>query len=411
MYLCSIHDEKPPYLPGLERWSMYKFLWIRHWQGFRDIYDDRFKKLYGPLTLEKIEEVEKLIKCGKFRNGFQRHICVHCGTVLVVPFTCKSRLCLSCYRKKLFGWSLNLSVILNTNLDHLHVTFTVPGGISRLLFEKGYKPADMIKEASQCYRGFLMSAAGVKGREHKPGIIATVHACGNALNYNPHVHLIGTSELVNTESGEIIENIFIPYKKARFIWMKHFLKHLITTGVLTKDEHDYCMSKYTNGFHVYFKPVKGDNNEILFKAAEYIASGYMHNSQLIKVDNERKTLTFRYKCWVNRQSGEKSYELRTMDIYEFMALMLYFLPERSSKTIRYYGIYASHIGEKLAYIEKKTWREAVKRSFDKDPVLCPECGREMLPDVVYSFQARDAVERLIKTHFLRKGYFRPRKPP
>ena len=51
------------------------------------------------------------------------------------------------------------------------------------------------------YRGILMRAAGVKGKEYVPGIIATIHRCGNALNYNPHVHLIGTSELVNTETG------------------------------------------------------------------------------------------------------------------------------------------------------------------------------------------------------------------
>jgi len=131
------------------------------------------------------------------------------------------------------------------------------------------------------------------------------------------------------------------------------------------------------------------------------------------------TVTFRYKSWVNRASGEKTYAVTTMDIYEpldaardkFMARMLYFLPEKAAKTIRYYGIYARHIDEKLAYIEKKTWREAVKRSFNKDPVQCPECGREMIGDVVYSFHAKDAVDRLIKTHYLTKGYFRPRKPP
>jgi len=411
VYLCSQHADKPPYLPGLERWSAYKTLWLRHWPGFRAAYNEGFKNRYGPLTAEKITEVEKLLRCGKFGNGFQRHTCTHCGTVLVVPFTCKSRLCLSCYRKKLFGWSINLSLILNTNLDHLHVTFTVPGAISRLLLEKKYDPAGMITEAANCYRGILMRAAGVTGKEYAPGIIATIHRCGNALNYNPHVHLIGTSELVNTETGEIIENGFLPFKLARFVWMRHFLNHLVKSGVITGDERDNFINRYGNGFHVYFKPVKGDDNEILFKAAEYIASGYMHNSQIVSVDNQKMTVTFRYKSWVNRSSGEKTYAAATMDIYDFMARMLYYLPEKAAKTIRYYGIYARHIDEKLAYIEKKTWREAVKRSFDKDPVQCPECGREMIGDVVYSFQAKDAVDRLIKTHYLKKGYFRPRKPP
>ena len=43
-----------------------------------------------------------------------------------------SRLCLSCYRKKLYGWSMNLSIIMNTSLSHFHVTFTLRERNSRL---------------------------------------------------------------------------------------------------------------------------------------------------------------------------------------------------------------------------------------------------------------------------------------
>ena len=107
MYICSEHTEKPAYRPGLERLSIYKNLWIRHWADFQKIYPYRFEEIYGPLTREKKEEVIKLLRCGRFLNGFQRHLCPQCGTVLIVPFTCKSRLCLSCSRKRLFGWSLN----------------------------------------------------------------------------------------------------------------------------------------------------------------------------------------------------------------------------------------------------------------------------------------------------------------
>ncbi|PKL35997.1 MAG: hypothetical protein CVV44_17395 [Spirochaetae bacterium HGW-Spirochaetae-1] len=58
-------------------------------------------------------------------------------------------------------------------------------------------------------------------------------------------------------------------------------------GIITKSEHDFFITHYTIGFHVYFKPVKGDNNEILFRAAEYIAAGFFHNRQIVKIDNAR----------------------------------------------------------------------------------------------------------------------------
>ncbi len=33
---------------------------------------------------------------------------------------------LSCYRKKLFGWSIHLSYIMNQELSHFNVMFTLP---------------------------------------------------------------------------------------------------------------------------------------------------------------------------------------------------------------------------------------------------------------------------------------------
>jgi hypothetical protein len=70
--------------------------------------------------------VKKLIECGEFGNGFVVHSCLHCGTKLVIPFTCKSRLCISCLRKSLFGWSMQLSELMYTSFHHVHVTFTIP---------------------------------------------------------------------------------------------------------------------------------------------------------------------------------------------------------------------------------------------------------------------------------------------
>ncbi len=43
------------------------------------------------------------------------------------------------------------------------------------------------------------------------------------------IDLIGVSELINTETGEIIDNIFLPYKIARFLERK-FKKDLCARG-------------------------------------------------------------------------------------------------------------------------------------------------------------------------------------
>ncbi len=53
----------------------------------------------------------------------------------------------------------------------------------------------------QRYSEILLSSAGLKGREIQSSVLTTLHKSGNSLNYNPHIHLIGTRELVDTKTG------------------------------------------------------------------------------------------------------------------------------------------------------------------------------------------------------------------
>ena len=182
MYICSKQPPKSDYIPAMERWNFYKSIWQNHWDDFLPIYNKNFLSIYGQIHPGKIEEVQKLLNCGNFLNGFQRYTCMECGTNLVVPFTCKSRLCLSCNRKKLFSWSSNLSFILNTDFKHIHVTFTIPGTLSEILFQKGYSTEDMIPLAAEVYRNQLLTTANMPPSEWQPGILATVHKCGGSAS-------------------------------------------------------------------------------------------------------------------------------------------------------------------------------------------------------------------------------------
>jgi hypothetical protein len=59
------------------------------------------------------------------------------------------------------------------------VTFTIPGTIARLLFERNYEPEQMMPMAAAIYKNYLVSSAGLKGKEYQPGILATLHKSGN----------------------------------------------------------------------------------------------------------------------------------------------------------------------------------------------------------------------------------------
>jgi hypothetical protein len=95
----------------------------------------------------------------------------------------------------------------------------------------------------------LISSAKLKGKEFQPGILATLHKSGNGLNSNPHVHLIGTREIIDTKTGEVIENVYMPYKKIRHVWKEAFLNHLVKQNILTAEESAALNNKFANGFH------------------------------------------------------------------------------------------------------------------------------------------------------------------
>jgi hypothetical protein len=122
-----------------------------------------------------------------------------------------------------------------------------------------------------------------------------------------------------------------------------------------------------------------------------------------------KTVTFKYKSWLDVHTKEKSYKTVTMDICEFMAKMLCFLPKKHQKMIRYYGISAHGAGEKLQKITNATWKAAVEHCFNTDPEKCFDCGAEMLPSVVYGYNAEQVWCRMRRECCQCKEYFRPMK--
>jgi hypothetical protein len=209
MYIRSLHDECREYAPAVTRWSLYKSLWLKYNRQFLDLYPEKFSERFGILSSEKIDEMDKLIACGEFRNGFVIHSCTQCGTKLVVPFTCKSRLCLSCRRKSLFGWSVNLSELMDVSMRHVHVTFTIPGRIIKIIAGSGFDEMSLVTLAAGTFLKIMRMSMVYDRKYMMPGVLAVLHKCGNSLNYNPHVHLVGTVDMVHLRTGEVINTGFI----------------------------------------------------------------------------------------------------------------------------------------------------------------------------------------------------------
>jgi len=79
----------------------------------------------------------------------------------------------------------------------------------------------------------------------------------------------------------------------------------------------YPAGLYKKGFHVYFQPITGTKTDILFRTAEYVATGFFHNSQILHVDHEKLKITFQYRSWMEPGSRKRRYSTLTIDLYEF----------------------------------------------------------------------------------------------
>ncbi len=371
----------------------------------------KFESKFGKIPIWKLTEVGKLLTCGKFNRGFIWNECHDCKIVLAVPFSCKSRLCLSCYRKKLFGWSIHLSKILNPELPHYHIVFTLPGRLNEILFQRFVNPRFLNGLAAKVYSKRLRTISK-SNNNYKPGIVSTLHLAGNHLNFNPHVHAIATRDLINSVSGEIKQILYMPYKTMRYDWQRTVCKCLLRKNYISKEEHTFFMKSYPKGFHVYFEKINIEESDSIYRIAQYIAFGLFHNSQIQKVDSNQQTLTFRYKSNVESITKEKSYQSLTMPIDEFLARMLFFLPNKHEKSVRYYGNYVLPAKRlRLESLSKKSlWAEAIKSSFDvKDPLTCPVCKNAMSSKVIYSYEASNKEKQLKKKYNLIDGYFFPRR--
>jgi hypothetical protein len=116
-------------------------------------------------------------------------------------------------------------------------------------------------------------------------------------------------------------------------------------------------------------------------------------------------------------------EQEAMDYLEFIARITSHIPDKGRVTVRYYGLYANaHRGkvrkasvspfvlrmaeDDLKPVPSKGWAEMIRKVYEIDPMVCPQCGGQM--KVVAFITDYQAVDRIID-HL--KLTFVAEKPP
>jgi hypothetical protein len=136
----------------------------------------------------------------------------------------------------------------------------------------------------------------------------------------------------------------------------------------------------------------------------------------LSLDEREGRVAYRY--------GKETRETERMDYPEFIARVTSHIPDKGQVTVRYYGLYANaHRGkvkkaglglsplrileEELRPIPSKGWAEMIRKVYEVDPMVCPQCGATMK---VIAFLTDYAVVDRIINH-LKLTFVAERPPP
>ncbi len=120
-------EAKNRYLGRSPKKSRLRAVVERQLEHVREVWDGLNLDL-GPWAERYFLVAERYLTCGLPEAGFARFRCEKCAATIQVPFSCKTRLCPSCVRKRMSRWSQWLAAELLLELPHRHWVFTVPMG-------------------------------------------------------------------------------------------------------------------------------------------------------------------------------------------------------------------------------------------------------------------------------------------
>jgi len=244
---------KGVYTPKYHQDQLYYNIFKNHWTGFLNIYEQRFASQYGPLEKYQIKTIEQFIRCGDPKHGFAWLECPKCHESFLVPFSCKTKVCNSCGEKHSLVWSEWVASEVMLNVNHRHITLTIPVTIRNYFFKNSLLLKKFLETA--CNMLYYVYTQSCADKRAKPGIIAVLHTSGGKLNFNPHIHTLITEGLLSERTNENGEPIIYPlcrphFRQMNLLWRNKVLALLKNMRIIDEQVVDKYKNQYPKGFYI-----------------------------------------------------------------------------------------------------------------------------------------------------------------
>lgn len=380
----------------------------------RDIFLDNgnwwklFVKHRNSIRPSIIKNVLKLLACKTFLLGYHIFVCTKCKKSIKTPHSCKSRFCPSCGKKATDNW---IKTSFNT-LPHTkwqHITFTMPDKF----WEFFWLNRDLMKKIPSIAANIILKLAKQKG--FRPGIYLVIHTSGRDLKRNIHIHLSTTVGGLTFDNNSWIKNCYFYHETLKNMWkyeiiklfrnefkngnlkLPQYLKHIKTYSAFCS----WTGIFYNKTWVVELGKQSKNMKHIIEYLGKYLKRPPISETRIKNYDGQ--FVTYEYL-----DHYTNTIEVMTLPVLDFIARLIMHIPDKNFRNIRYYGFLANRLRGVLlpivltligatGNILKKvyiTWRDMIKRSFNFDPLKCPNCGTIMiLQRVVFPSRGPPLIER------------------
>jgi len=383
---------------------------FHYFDKFLAEYESRFEKPDGFLRPIVKEVVERYLDCGNPRCGFARIRCPDCQAERLLMFSCRTRgFCPSCHAKRLEEWGEWMREELLLDVPHRQVVFTIPRML-RIFFK--YNRRLLGELCRSALRSLARYFEVSTGSQLMPGVIAAIQTFGNRMNFHPHLHFLVAEGGVD-EAGLFHKVPRIDDSRLAELFAREVLGFLLRKKLLSPEWAERLLSWRHTGFNVHSR-VRAKTKREAERVGKYMIRPLLSLERL-SLDEREGQVVYRY--------GKEAGELERMDYLEFIARVVSHIPDKGQVTVRYYGLYANaHRGkikarheafplrmveEELRPVPAKGWAEMIRKVYEVDPMVCPQCGGQMK---VVSFLTDWAVVDRIINH-LKLTFLADRPPP
>lgn len=279
-----------------------------------------------------------------------------------------------------------------------HVIFTIPEELRHLWRYNEKALPDILFDAAKATLVDLMGEDRYCGG--KPGVIATLHTWGQALQLHPHLHTIVTAGGLDGEEWKPAKKKFLlPIALVLKFYRGAFLKRLkgrykrggivLPPDMCQSDFYELTRQLWKKDWHVEIMERYRHPGGVLNYLARYIRGGPIANSRITAFDG--KAVSFRYVDNREKKSGDSKKKTMCLPVNEFISRFLQHTPVSGFRTSRNFGLFSNaHAKKGLLTARRALGQEApkpprkpsIQRYLDKlgvaDGARCPTCGKDLI---------------------------------